>query len=217
MKRNPPGTVLLDDIKLEGGLVVRVSLDKKTGIFHARYSETFKMENGTHHDGESWSGKDLEKIREDVKRWAREKKALKWEPVIVVGPADAFGMHGGRKLLGHQFIREMRAKKLKGDGYEWRGWAHQKPDNGGFVYDEDLEVYPPSGTISAPAPWGGGAEPVVIEYTPDRWLALLQLAAMEAILKTRFSELVEGGEKQILGFLAKVPQVGLLGLSKEVK
>jgi hypothetical protein len=216
VKRNSRGQIALDDIELEGGIVVKVRLDKETGIFHASYTEFFKMENGEAHGGESWSGKDLEKIRSDVRQWAKEKKALKWEPVIVIAPKNAMGLHDGQSVLGQVFDRRMRARKHKGDDFEWRTWAHSKPD-GSFVYANDLEVYAPGSQSSAPSAWSGSLDPVTIEYTSERWLALLQLRDMERALQKRLEELVEGGAKAISGFLAKVPAVGLLGLSKGVQ
>lgn len=216
--RNRPGQIALDDICLEGGIVVKVHLNKETGVFHARYDEIWKGENIEHHGGESWEGKDLEKIRADVRKWALEEKALKWEPMIAVGPENGFGMHNARSVLGQKFERLMRAKKHKGESYEWRSWAYNKPDDGGFIYDKDLEVYPPSGSTSEPSTFrDGDIPPVVMEYTPERWLALLQLVEMEKALRTKLLELVEGGEKKLTGFLAQVPSIGLLGLAQKKK
>lgn len=213
--RNKPGQIALDDIKIEGGIVVKVSLNKETGVFTARYDELWKGEHIEHHGGKTWEGKDLEKIRKDVQEWAKREKVLKWEPVISVGPEGGFGMHNAKTVLGQKFERLMRAKNHKGDGYEWRNWAYSKPGkDGSFVYDTDLEVYPPSGQSSEPSAFQRGEiPPVTMEYTPERWLALLQLVQMEKALRTKLMELVEGGEKKLVGFLAKVPTTGLLGLT----
>lgn len=212
-RRNRPGQIALDDILLEGGIVVQVHLDKEKGIFHARYDEIHRGENIEAHGGESWEGKDLEKIRKDVYEWAKREKALKWEPVIAVGPEDGFGMHGAHEVLGQSFKRLMRAKKHKGDGYEWRNWAYNKPADGGFVYDKDLEVYPPSSQASEPEAFRSDVKPILLEYTPERWLALLKLVEMEKALRDKLYELVEGGEKKFVVFLEKVPTTGLLGLA----
>ena len=161
-------------------------------------------------------GKDLEKIRKDVQEWAKREKALKWEPVITVGPKDSFGIGREHVVLGQSFARLMRAKKHKGDDYEWRSWAYSKPD-GSFVYDKDLEVYAPAGQASEPSAWGGGIDPILLEYTPERWLALLKLVEMEKALKDKLHELVEGGEKKFSLFLEKVPAIGLLGLAPDEK
>lgn len=216
-RRNRPGQISLDDIKLEGGIVVKVHLDKETGIFHARYEEIWRGENIEHHGGESWEGKDLEKIRKDVHEWAKREKALKWEPVIAIGPKDSFGIGRNHSVLGQSFERLMRAKKHKGDDYEWRSWAYNKPTDRGFVYDTDLEVYPPSGSTSEPSAWNDGIDPVVMEYTPERWLALLKLIEMEKTLRDKLHELVAGGEQKLVGFLAQVPTIGLLGLAPKGK
>jgi hypothetical protein len=211
-KRAPKGWIRLDDIKLEGGIVVTVNLDKNEGIFHAEYSKILEMENGQHHDGETWKGKDLEKIREDVQKWHKEQKALKWEPVIVVKPAEGFGHHR-RKVLGQEFERLMRAPMHTGKGYEWRSWAYQKPD-GGFLYDKDLEVYGPGGQDSEPTKgFHSDVKPVIMPYTPERWKALLQLVKMEAALRDRLEGIVKGGNEQLENFLLKVPQMGLMGLT----
>lgn len=217
-RRNRPGQIALDDMKLEGGIVVKVSLNKETGIFTARYDEVHVGENIEAHGGESWEGKDLEKIRRDVHKWATEQKALKWEPVIAVGPKDSFGMGRDHVVLGQSFMRLMRGRKHRGEGYEWRSWAFNKPNNGGFVYDHDLEVYPPSSQASEPSAFrSGDLDPVVMEYTPERWLALLKLVEMEKALRDKLYELVEGGEKKLLPFLEKVPTIGLLGLAPKEK
>ena len=79
-RRNRPGNISLDDIKLEGGIVVHVTLNKETGVFHARYDEVHVGENIQAHGGESWEGKDLEKIREDVRKWAKEKRRSSGKP-----------------------------------------------------------------------------------------------------------------------------------------
>lgn len=216
------GRISLDDIVIEGGVVVHVALDKESGVFHADYFKTHEGENIHHHETKAWQGKDLEQIRKDVRDWAKKEKALKWEPVIAVGPVDTFGMHQAKNVLGQKFERLMRAKKVDGEGYEWRYWAYNKPadKNGhtGFIYDKDLEVYPPSGSTSEPSAWRDGeTEPVVMEYTPERWLALLQLVQMEKALRTKLLELVEGGEKKLTTFLAQVPSIGLLGLAPKQK
>ena len=217
-RRNRPGTISLDDINLEGGIVVHVYLDKEKGIFHARYDEVHVGENIQAHDGESWEGKDLEKLREDVKKWAKEKKALKWEPVIAVGPEDGFGMHGAHGVLGQSFKRLMRAKKHTGDGYEWRNWAYSKPGkDSSFIYDHDLEVYPPSSQASEPEAFRSNVKPIILEYTPDRWLALLKLVEMENALRDKLRDLVEEGEQKFNVFLEKVPATGLLGLAPKEK
>ena len=223
-RRNRPGQIALDDIKLEGGIVVHVRLNKESGIFYADYMETYEGENQTHHDTKSWEGKDLEKIRAEVREWAANEKALKWEPVIAVGPKDSFGLSQGTTVLGQTFQRLLRGKKHKGGGYEWRYWAFSKPaKNGethtGFVYDKDLEVYPPAGKTHEPSAFrDGDVNPVILEYTPERWLALLQLVEMEKALKEKLNDLVVAGEGKLAGFLANVPKIGLLGLApKEAK
>lgn len=218
-RRNRPGQIALDDIVLEGGIVVHVRLNKETGVFHADWMHVYEGDNETHHDTKSWEGKDLEKIRQDVRDWAKENKALHWEPVISVGPKDSFGMHQAHVVLGQAFQRLLRAKKHSGDGYEWRYWAFSKPGKEtSFVYDKDLEVYPPAGKTSEPSAFRDGEiDPVILEYTPERWLALLQLVEMEKALKTRLLELVEGGEKKLALFLEKVPTTGLLGLAPDKK
>jgi len=214
-RRNRPGNISLDDIELEGGVVVHVVLNKETGVFSANYHKVYDGDNSQHHETKSWEGKDLEKIREDVRQWAKENKQLKWEPVITVGPKDSFGMHHAHHVLGQCFQRIMRAKKLDADGYEWRYWAFSKPGKDtSFVYDKDLEVYPPAAQASEPRAWReGDVEPVILEYTPERWLALLQLVEMEKALREKLHELVEGGEKKLSLFLEKVPAIGLLGLA----
>jgi hypothetical protein len=217
-RRNRPGNISLDDIKLEGGIVVHVTLNKESGVFHARYDEIHVGENIQAHGGESWEGKDLEKIREDVKRWAKEKKALKWEAVIAVGPEEGFGMHGAHEVLGQSFKRLMRAKKHKGEGYEWRNWAYSKPGkDGSFIYDHDLEVYPPSSQASQPEAFRSNVKPIILEYTPERWLALLKLVEMEGALRKKLQDLVEDGENKFSLFLEKVPAIGLLGLAPDKK
>jgi hypothetical protein len=56
-----------------------------------------------------------------------------------------------------------------------------------------------------------------MDYTPERWLALLKLVEMEKALRDRLHELVEGGEKKLSPFLEKVPAIGLLGLAPSNK
>lgn len=215
-KRNRNGFIRLDDIELEGGIVVHVELDKEKGIFHARYDEVWEGENITAHGGESWEGKDLEKIRQDVKTWAKEKKALKWEPVIAVWDADGYGQ-SNHKVLGQQFERLMRAKKHKGDDYEWRSWAYNTPDKN-FVKDTDLEVYPPSAQASEPSKFRDHENaPVIMEYSPEKWLALLKLVEMERALKSRFHEIVGGGKEKVEQLLAKIPSAGLLAFAPKTK
>lgn len=216
------GRISLDDIVIEGGVVVNVALDKESGVFHADYNKLHEGENIQSHETKAWHGKDLDQIRKDVREWAKKEKALKWEPVISVGPEDSFGMHQAKSVLGQKFERLMRAKKVDGEGYEWRYWAYSKPadknGHGGFVYDKDLEVYPPTASTSEPSAYRqGDINPVIMGYTPERWLALLQLVEMEKALRTKLLELVEGGEKKLTGFLAQVPTTGLLGLSQNKK
>lgn len=216
-RRCSPGEIRLDPINLEGGISVDVVMDKKTGEFTATYQAVHEMENGEHHDSERWSGKDLEKIRQDVKKWAQEQKALKWEPVIVVIPSD--GYRSSRKeVLGQEFYRCMRAKKHRGKDYEWRSWAYQKP-GGGFLYDEDLEVYGPGGQAGEPHVFGQHSDvaPVVMEYTPEKWQALLKLVEMEKALRERLFEIVSGGKKELEPFLKRLPSVGLVGLQPKSK
>lgn len=222
-RRGHKGRISLDDIEIEGGIVVHVALDKESGVFYAEYMHVHEGENIQHHDTKSWEGKDLEKIRVDIRKWAQEEKALKWEPMIAVAPKDSFGMHNAHSVLGQKFERLMRAKKIDGEGYEWRSWAYTKPSkheghSSGFIYDKDLEVYPPSGSTSEPTAFrDGDIQPVVMEYTPERWLALLQLVEMEKALRDRLHELVAGGEQKLTGFLSKVPSIGLLGLAPKKK
>lgn len=216
-KRNPNGWVRLDDIELEGGIVVKVSLDKEKGIFHARYDEHWKNgENEEHHGGKSWEGKDLEKIRNDVYIWAKEEKALKWEPVIAIWDADGYG--GARhKVLGQQFDRLMRAKKHKGDDYEWRHWAFSAPDKN-FIYDTDLEVYAPAAQTSEPSKFRSDEnKPVIMEYSPEKWLALLKLVEMESALRDRFHEIVGSGKEKVEQLLEKIPTAGLLAFAPKPK
>lgn len=212
--RNSPGRVKLDDIKLEGGIIVKVHLVKETGIFHATYFRRYETERGWESENKSWEGKDLDKIRADIAKWAKEEKALKWEPVISVSSNDEWHSGGKHKVLGQEFERLMRAPKLKGEGFEWRNWAHEKPD-GGWLYDSDLEVYGPSATTSEPTNFHGDNEPVVMAYTPERWLALLDLVKMEEALRDRLQEFVSAGNQKLELFLSTIPQSGLLGLVPE--
>lgn len=169
------GRIAVEEIKLEGGIVVKVTLDKESGVFHARYDEVFKGDNIESHGGERWKDKDLDALRKQVKEWYKEKVQLRWEPVIVIYPNRDRSYSNEKKVLGGSFERLMRAKKLKGDEYEWRSWAYSKPD-GGFVCDKDLEVYPSSGKDSTPTAFGSDEDPpIIMPYTPERWLSLLQL------------------------------------------
>lgn len=113
---------------------------------------------------------------------------------------------------GQEFERLMRAPKLKGEGYEWRHWAHQKPDKG-FLYDTTLEVYGPGSPTGEPTNFHGDEEPVVMDYTPERWLALLKLVEMEDALRERLQEFVSAGNKKLELFLTTVSHSGLLGLT----
>jgi hypothetical protein len=212
-----PGRIKLEEIKLEGGIVVPVYLHKETGVFSAEYVEEYvraEADCELHTNAnEHWSGKDLEKLREDVRRWAREKKQLQWEPVIVLYSGVSRFTHHGRTVLGNTFERLMRGKKLHGDGYEWRQWGHQKSARGGFIYDTDLEVVPPSGRASEPMPLNSGeAEPQIIAYRPERWSALLKLVEMETALRERLTDIIGAGEAKIDALLTSVREGGLLAL-----
>lgn len=64
--RNRPGQVKLDDIKLEGGITVKVHLDKNAGTFHALYREHHVQGEDEFTSSRTWDGKDLDKIRAGV-------------------------------------------------------------------------------------------------------------------------------------------------------
>lgn len=216
-RRNRRGEVIVEAIKLEGGLEVLVRLNKVTGVFSASYEEAFPTSNGTHCDREFWEGRDLAQLREDIEEWARTKKSLVWEPVIVVGQKSSFGLGEGQRLLGHVFLRMMRARMHTGKDYVWRRWAQTKPApkdslGGSFLYDHDLEVYPPSSSAVAPSAGLSGLEPAVIDYTPERWVALLKLREMETSLQNKLKNIIKGGADELEKMLLKVPATGLLGL-----
>jgi hypothetical protein len=212
MKRNAKDWITLDPIELEGGLKVDVRLNKEDGVFHAHYDEIHEGENVLHHGGKSWEGKDLEKIRVDVHEWAKKEKKLKWEPVIVVSGKRGY-RHDEHDVLGQIFDRMMRAKTVDSKTYVWREWAYTKPGDGGYVRDTDLEVYPPSGEASEPGKFrSDDPEPVVMEYSAEKWLALLKLVQMEEALRKKFAEIVGQGKGKLELALERVPIAGLLAL-----
>lgn len=212
MKRNAKGWITLDPIELEGGIKVEVRLSKDDGIFHAYYDEIHEGEHVVHHGGKTWEGKDLEKIRVDVREWANAEKKLKWEPVIVVWNEKGYGGRNEHHVLGHRFDRLMRAKAHRGELYVWRNWAYTKPGKDhNFVYDTDLEVYPPSGETGAPCKYRSDEpEPVVMDYSADKWVALLKLIEMEEALTKKFTEIVGQGKDKLELVLKRVPIAGLL-------
>ena len=211
------GRMKLEEIKLEGGVIVPVSLDKETGTFHAEYLETFSGENETHQFNEHWQDKDLEKLRIQVREWARTQRKLDWKPVIVLHRTVDGWNSRVKSVLGCGFERLMRAKKLKGEGYEWRGWALTAPDRN-FIYDTDLDVYPPSGHASEPKAYRhNDREPIVIEYTPERWLALFRLIEMEKALQAKLEEIFGSGEKRLDLFFSKLQDGGLLAFNDPTK
>lgn len=211
-KRNAPGTVHIEDVKLEGGITIPIILHKEDGIFRAHHNLVFEGENTTHYDGKSWEDKDLDKVRKDIKQWHQSNVKLKWEPMIILHPSgERFGSSRQKKVLGSAFERMLRAKKLKSDDYEWRTWAYSKSESGSsFVYDHDLEVYPPGATASAPEAYRDEETPVVIAYTPERWHALLQLIKMEEALRERLSEIMKMDEPKLDVFFKKIQSGGLL-------
>jgi hypothetical protein len=221
--RRRPGWIALDDIELEGGVVVRVQLDKEKGVFHARYEEVHKGEDCEYHSGKTWEGKDLEKIRADVSEWHRAMNQLKWEPVIVI---QECGHSNQKAVLDQGFTRMMRARKMNGKGYEWRYWPVTKPEekeeggqrigSGSFVNDHDLDVYPPGAMSSEPfTTRSDETPPVILEYTPERWTALLTLVEMEKALHARFREIVEHGAEEVGKLLTRIPSVGLLAFTEK--
>lgn len=208
------GRIAVEEIKLEGGIVVRVTLEKESGTFHAQYDEVFKGDQIEHHGGESWQNKDLDALRKEVHEWYKAKIQLKWEPVIVIYPNRGYEHGRETNVLGSSFTRLMRAKKIKGDEYEWRSWAYSKPNNGPFVHDKDITVYPPGGNEGHPMAFGSDEDPpVIVPYTPERWLALLQLIEMETKLRERLCEIVNAGEAKLDAFLGRVRSAGLLAFT----
>lgn len=211
-KRNAPGMMTIEEVKLEGGITIPITLIKESGIFFAEHFQTFEGENITHNDHERWEDKDLDKVRAKIKAWHLEKVKLKWEPIIVLWPGGT-GFHNSvNKVLGSGFERMMRAKKLSSDSYEWRSWAYKKP-NSDFLYDHDLEVYEPSGTTGEPHGWQNEPDPVILAYTPARWTSLLQLRKMEEALRDRLEEILKADVAHMDLFFNKIQSAGLLAFT----
>jgi hypothetical protein len=207
------GKTAIEDIQLEGGIVVHVTLDKESGTFHARYDEIFKGDNIEHHGGESWQNKDLKALRTEVRQWCKEKIRLQWEPIIVIYPNGGRSHSSEKEVLGCRFERLMRAKKLKGDEYEWRSWAYTNP-NGSFVTDNDLDVYGPGGNEGQPTAFRSYEDPpVIIPYMPERWLALFKIIDMEKTLRRKLRDIINAGESKIDAFLGRVSSTGLLAFT----
>lgn len=206
-RKRSAGKITLEEIRLEGGVVIPVTLEKETGTFEAVFEDRYENASQSIHSDKTWRNKDLEKLRQEVKAWHHEKVRLKWEPVIVLW-TDPNG-NSDLKVLGCSFERLMRAKKLSGDDYEWRYWAISTPDED-FVYKEDLEVYAPSGGRGKPKAWGNNPEPVVMPYTGARWTSLLNLIEMEEALRSRLRDIMSSDEPKIDGFLDRLNSGGLL-------
>lgn len=213
-KRNAPGTITVDEVKLEGGITIPILLSKESGIFRARIDRTFEGHNTTHHESESWEDKDLDKVRTKIHQWHKDNVKLDWEPLIVLFPGGGSDYRSrSENVLGSCFERMMRAKKLTSENYEWRSWAFSKPD-GGFVYAHDLDVYPPGGKEHRPEKWRSNeTDPVIIPYTPERWTALLQLVKMENALRERLAVIMQSDEMKLDLFFRQVTGTGLLAFS----
>jgi hypothetical protein len=215
-RTTPRGHILVEEMKLEGGITVPVTMCKEDGSFHAVFNERHRDgEDGVYMSGQRWGDGTLEGIRIQIRKWHQEASQLRWEPVIVLYPGSRRLHSDNFRLLGCDVDRLMRAKKISGKGYEWRHWGTTHGDHLGdrsrsFVEKEDLEVPPPSGMAGEPTAWGGEGEPVLIAYTPERWSSLLKLYHMEEELRARMREIVNSDEEVIDAFLGRVRTNGLL-------
>lgn len=160
-----------------------ITLDTDTGMFHLDLKG---------HD-RRFTGKDLEKLREDASVWLEANARLVFEPVIVVRVEDEHGDYVRRQSheVHFEYERAFRGKRPDGEVI-WKDWQTKGsiPEGDGNGWDDCLE--------GEPAPQGsepfGAEDAAIIPYTDEQWTALRKITKLLQALQTRLFEVKKSGK-----------------------
>lgn len=221
----PPNRCRRDELRvetvtLEDGTTFPIKLDKKEGYFFAEFTEIHRGAGfgSSGSETHSWRDGTLEGIKWKIKKWESEKRSYVWKPVIIF---TMWGDPGANAVTVFEVNAEraFRAEAKTKTGFIYRHWSYKKPvaDNATVEIGDLSDGYPPGSIMDDPATYGRDQwehfKLTILEYTPERWAAILELDKMEKELRKKLQKVIGGGAKSIDGMLKKVSTQGLLGIT----
>lgn len=197
MARGEKGYKKFDEIVWEDGAKYPILVNKETGEFRVQFPDP----TSEYRNLASFSGKDLQEVRDQAIAWLKDNQELDWEGVIIIRGADKVGgyRHASEESVNLSYKRYFRAKR-KNNSYLWKEFAkagdnphHNEADK------DDVEGQPgkpcgePYGVLSS-AVDPKNSDTLVLPYSPERWSALRTISLLIKNLNERINTLLDQGK-----------------------
>lgn len=196
MARTERGYKKIDEIVWEDGTKYPITVSKETGEFRVQIPDP----ESEYRNLASFSGKDLQEIRDQAIAWLKDNQELDWEAVIIIRGAEKIGgiRHAEEYKINLDYKRYYRAKRKNG-AYLWKEFAGDKHLN--EADKEEVKGQPgrpcsePYGFIAAISdPEKYGSDCLALPYSPERWSALRTISLLIKQLNERINALLDQGK-----------------------
>jgi len=194
MARREHGYKKIDEIVWEDGTKYPITVHKETGEFRVVIPDPASE----YRNLASFTGKDLQDIRDQATAWLKDNSTLDWEPVIIIRGAERIGgrRHAEEYKINLDYKRFFRAKR-KNSSYLWKEFAGDKHLNEAGKDEVEGQPGRPCGE-----PYGFVAALVnpedndclVLPYTAERWSALRTISLLIRNLNERVNALLDQGK-----------------------
>jgi len=196
MARSERGYKKIDEIVWEDGTKYPITVSKDSGEFRVQIPDP----SSEYRNLASFTGKDLQEVRDEATAWLKDNATLDWEAVIIIRGAEKIGgrRHAEEYKINLDYKRYYRGKRKNGS-YLWKEFSRGGDKHLNEADKDEVKGQPgrpcgePYGVVAALVD-PEGSDTLVLPYSAERWSALRTISLLIKQLNERINALLDQGK-----------------------